>query len=134
MNTFGLVLGAFTFVLIGAFHVVVIKGEYYLSKNIWPLFLALGVMSLGYSLFSASDLESGLWAVWGMTFLWSIMELFQQEKRVEKVGSRTTPTVRIVTRINKSWGVFLLFCMKILPKHNFGDIVTINSIQNTREG
>ncbi len=84
MNTFGLVLGAFTFVLIGAFHVVVIKGEYYFSKNIWPLFLALGVMSLGYSLFSASDLESGLWAVLGMTFLWSIMELFQQEKRVEK--------------------------------------------------
>ena len=67
MNTFGLVLGAFTFVLIGAFHVVVIKGEYYFSKNIWPLFLALGVMS-----------------VLGMTFLWSIMELFQQEKRVEK--------------------------------------------------
>ncbi len=84
MNTFGLVLGAFTFVLIGVFHVVVIKGEYYFSKKIWPLFLILGILSLGKSLFTGDTLESGLWAILGMTFLWSILELFQQEKRVEK--------------------------------------------------
>lgn len=84
MNTFGLSLGLFTFLLIGLFHVVVIKGEYYFSKSIWPLFLLLGLLSLGKSFFTADHLISSLWAVLGMTFLWSIVELFQQEKRVEK--------------------------------------------------
>ena len=43
MNYSGLILGVATFLLIGVFHVIVVKGEYYFSKKIWPLFLATGI-------------------------------------------------------------------------------------------
>ena len=80
MNYSGLILGVATFLLIGVFHVIVVKGEYYFSKKIWPLFLATGITSL----FISSSVISSLIAVFGISCLWSIRELFEQEDRVKK--------------------------------------------------
>ena len=84
MNYSGLILGVATFLLIGVFHVIVVKGEYYFSKKIWPLFLATGITSLFISLFISSHVISSLIAVFGISCLWSIRELFEQEDRVKK--------------------------------------------------
>ena len=84
MNYSGLILGEATFLLIGVFHVIVVKGEYYFSKKIWPLFLATGIASLFISLFISSPVISSLIAVFGISCLWSIRELFEQEDRVKK--------------------------------------------------
>ena len=84
MNYSGLILGVATFLLIGVFHVIVVKGEYYFSKKIWPLFLATGITSLFISLFVSSPVISSLIAVFGISCLWSIRELFEQEDRVKK--------------------------------------------------
>ena len=84
MNYSGLILGVATFLLIGVFHVIVVKGEYYFSKKIWPLFLATGIASLFISLFISSPVISSLIAVFGISCLWSIRDLFEQEDRVKK--------------------------------------------------
>ena len=84
MNYSGLILGVATLLLIGVFHVIVVKGEYYFSKKIWPLFLATGIASLFISLFISSPVISSLIAVFGISCLWSIRELFEQEDRVKK--------------------------------------------------
>ena len=54
MNFFGIIIGVTTFMLIGVFHVIVIKCEYFFSKNIWPIFLLLGLAALVGSLFVKS--------------------------------------------------------------------------------
>ena len=84
MHISGLLVGAFTFLIIGAFHGVVIKTEYYFSKRIWPVFLILGVIFLVLSLFISNTAIGSIVAVLGVTCLWSIKELFEQEERVKK--------------------------------------------------
>ena len=80
----GLILGAVSFLLIGLLHPVVIYGEYYFSKNIWPLFLVSGAAFLFLSVHLSDMLQSGCAAVIGFSLLWSIFELFEQEKRVRR--------------------------------------------------
>ena len=38
MNWTGLIAAIGTFLLIGSFHVIVIKTEYYFGKQVWPVF------------------------------------------------------------------------------------------------
>jgi steroid 5-alpha reductase family enzyme len=80
----GLLVGVVAFLLIGAFHVVVIKGEYHFGKRIWPLFAVIGVVSVIASLFIEDVTVSVLVAVFGITCIWTIKELFEQEERVKK--------------------------------------------------
>ena len=80
----GLFVGVFTFLIIGAFHGVVVKTEYYFSKRVWPVFLATGLILLAVSLMIPNTAIGSIVAVLGVTCLWSIKELFEQEKRVEK--------------------------------------------------
>ena len=84
MNYIGIVIGAISFLSIGVFHPIVIKAEYYFSKNIWPAFALSGGTLLILSLLFRNVILSSCLAVIGMTCLWSIKELFDQEKRVEK--------------------------------------------------
>ncbi len=84
MNIEGIIVGIGTFLLIGIFHPIVIKGEYYFSKKIWPIFLVVGVITLVISLFIANTIISCLVAVFGISCIWSIHELIDQEKRVKK--------------------------------------------------
>ena len=73
-----------TFVVIGIFHPLVIKGEYYFGVKCWWVFLLMGIASVAGSLFVDDVLWSTLLAVWGASSFWSIGELFEQRKRVEK--------------------------------------------------
>lgn len=80
----GLVIGAATFLIIGIFHPLVIKGEYYFGVRLWWGFLVMGIAAIVGSLLVANILWSTLLAVWGASSLWSIGELFEQRTRVEK--------------------------------------------------
>lgn len=73
-----------TFVVIGIFHPLVIKGEYYFGVKCWWAFLIMGIAAVAGSLFVDDVLWSTLLAVWGASSFWSIGELFEQRKRVEK--------------------------------------------------
>ena len=84
MNFTGVIIGAGSFLLIGLFHPLVIKGEYYFSKRIWPLFLIVGLVFLGLSCLVSHEIASALLGCAGFSSLWSIGELWQQEKRVQK--------------------------------------------------
>ena len=76
-NCFGILIGLTSFVVIGLFHPVVIKCEYYFSERIWPLFLAGGLAFCAASLFAEHLLLSAVLGVVGFTLLWSIHELKQ---------------------------------------------------------
>ena len=84
MNYLGIITGIGTFLIIGLLHPVVIKSEYYFGTKIWPLFLISGTAFIGLSLFLSHVAASCVSAVMGFSLLWSIGELFEQKKRVEK--------------------------------------------------
>ena len=84
VNFMGLIISVAVFLLIGVFHPIVIKCEYYFSEKCWPVFLAAGLLFLIVSLWIANTTVSILVAILGISCLWSIKELFEQEKRVEK--------------------------------------------------
>lgn len=80
----GIITGIATFFVIGIFHPLVIKGEYYFGVKIWWIFLLMGIVAMVASAFVENVLYSTLLAVWGASSFWSIGELFHQRKRVEK--------------------------------------------------
>lgn len=84
MSFEGVVIGIGAFLIIGILHPVVIKTEYYIGIKVWPLFLIGGLIFILLSLFSDNTIVSALLAVMGFSLLWSINELFEQVKRVEK--------------------------------------------------
>lgn len=84
MSVTGIVIGLFSFAVIGIFHPIVIKGEYYFSDKIWPLFLIAGLIFLGLSAMMKGVVFSSFFAILGFTCLWSIGELKKQRKRVVK--------------------------------------------------
>ncbi len=84
MNVSGVIIGVACFMIIGMFHPVVIKCEYYFTARVWPVFLAAGAVCVGLSFTIESDILSGITGVLGFCCLWSIHELKQQEKRVAR--------------------------------------------------
>lgn len=83
-NLTGLTIGVATFLIIGLFHPLVIKGEYHFGVGCWWAFLVMGIASIVGSLLVTDIFWSTLLAVWGASSLWSIGELFHQRRRVEK--------------------------------------------------
>lgn len=83
-NLTGLVIGAATFLIIGLFHPLVIKGEYYFGVRCWWAFLLMGIAAVIASVAVGDILWSTLLAVWGASSFWSIGELYEQRKRVER--------------------------------------------------
>nr|WP_312578130.1 DUF4491 family protein [Sedimentibacter sp.] len=84
MNFNGIIIGFITFLIIGILHPIVIKAEYYLGVKSWPIFLITGSLCIYISFLLESLIASSILSVLGFSLLWSIHELFQQEKRVEK--------------------------------------------------
>lgn len=80
----GLVIGICTFLIIGMFHPIVIKAEYYWSTHCWWLFLFLGIVGALSSLYVENVVISSLLGVFSFSSFWSIKEIFEQEKRVQK--------------------------------------------------
>lgn len=84
MNYTGLIVGAMSFIIIGVFHPIVIKCEYYFTYKCWPVFLVSGIAVCALSVFINNQTLSAILAVLGFSMLWSIGELKHQKKRVEK--------------------------------------------------
>jgi hypothetical protein len=84
MNWQGIIIGGMAFLIIGIFHPIVIKGEYYFGKKIWPVFLAVGVISIIATLFIENTLLAAAAGILGFSCLWSIHEIIEQEERVRK--------------------------------------------------
>lgn len=80
----GLITAAATFMIIGLFHPLVIKGEYYFGVKCWWAFLLAGIAAVGAALFVHSIFWSTILAITGASSLWGIGELFHQRRRVEK--------------------------------------------------
>ncbi|MEG2614811.1 MAG: DUF4491 family protein [Alistipes sp.] len=83
-NLTGLVIGGATFLIIGLFHPLVTKGEYYFGVRCWWVFALMGVAAVAGSVVVRDVLWSTLLAVWGASSFWSIGELFEQRERVAK--------------------------------------------------
>ena len=90
----GIVIGIATFLIIGIFHPLVTKGEYYFGVRIWWIFLLMGIAAVIGSVLVENIVWSALLAVWGVSSFWSIGELFEQRKRVENCLLCTSPSPR----------------------------------------
>ena len=83
-NLIGVIIAVTTFLIIGIFHPIVIKAEYYFGVRCWWVFMLVGVVTLAASLMIRQLLWSTLLAVWSASSFWSIGELFHQRDRVRK--------------------------------------------------
>ncbi len=80
----GLLLGVCTFLVIGIFHPIVVKTEYYFGTRPWWIFLLLGLAGAAAALFIEDLFWSALCGIVGFSALWTVKELFEQKERVEK--------------------------------------------------
>lgn len=60
INFDGLLIGIVTFLIIGLFHPVVVKAEYYWGTKCWWIFLVLGILGVIASLFIDSVFVSAI--------------------------------------------------------------------------
>ncbi len=80
----GLIIGAFTFLIIGLFHPIVIKTEYYFGVKPWWIFLLAGLAALAAAMLVEDIVVSSMLGVTAFSAFWSIKELFEQRQRVLK--------------------------------------------------
>ena len=80
----GLVIGISTFLIIGIFHPVVIKCEYYFGTRCWWWFLVLGLAGVALSIWVDNVLWSTMLGAFAFSSFWTIKEIFEQKQRVEK--------------------------------------------------
>lgn len=80
----GIIIALATFLIIGLFHPIVIKSEYYWGVKCWPVFAVAGIGLLAGSLFVSNVLVASIIGVTGCSALWSILEIFEQRERVRK--------------------------------------------------
>jgi hypothetical protein len=83
-NLEGLAIGACTFLIIGIFHPLVIKGEYYFGQKIKWVFLLLGILFLVLTFMAHSTFLSSILGVTAFSCFWSIKETVEQRERVRK--------------------------------------------------
>ena len=84
MNFTGIIVGLATFLIIGVFHPIVIKAEFYLGTKCWWMFLLAGIILGAISLLIGSLVLSTIVGVTAFSSFWSILELFHQKERVRK--------------------------------------------------
>lgn len=84
MNFDGIIIGLVSFLIIGLFHPIVVKAEYYIGKKIWPVFMIAGIVLIVLSLLIDNTLISAVVGLTAFASLWSIREIIEQEERVRK--------------------------------------------------
>ncbi len=80
----GLAIGLATFLIIGLFHPLTIKCHYYFGTRCWWWFLLLGIAGVAFSVISDDIFLSILAGVGGFSSFWTVGEIFEQEKRVDR--------------------------------------------------
>ena len=84
MNFTGIIVGLATILIIGLFHPIVIKAEYYLGTKCWWVFLVAGIVFCILSIVVENLIASTILGVTAFSSFWSIGELFEQKQRVKK--------------------------------------------------
>ena len=84
MNFTGIIVGLATFLIIGLFHPIVIKSEYYLGTKCWWMFLVAGIVFCVLSIVVENLIASTILGVTAFSSFWTIGELFEQKQRVKK--------------------------------------------------
>ena len=97
-NLSGLAIGIITFLIIGLFHPIVIKTEYYFGTRCWWVFLLAGVCGIVGSMLVENILCSVSLGGFAFSSFWGIGELFDQKKRVEKGWFPANPKKKEKTR------------------------------------
>ena len=87
----GIVIGICTFLIIGLFHPIVIKAEYYWGTRCWWVFLVWGLAGMAGAVLFDHLLLSSLAGVFAFSSFWTIKELFEQRERVRKVWFPMNP-------------------------------------------
>jgi hypothetical protein len=80
----GIILGLTSFLIIGLFHPLIIFVEYHFGTKPWPVFFIVGILLCGFSLFIENTILNVTFGLIAFCSFWSIKELFQQKKRVER--------------------------------------------------
>lgn len=80
----GLAIGLATFLIIGLFHPLVIKGYYYLGLRCRVYFALAGAIMCVVSLLLADTVLSTIAGVTAFSCFWSIKEVTEQKERVRK--------------------------------------------------
>jgi hypothetical protein len=81
----GVLVGFVTFVIIGLFHPLVIKGEYYFGVKCWWVFALMGTAGTAAAVwFHGNTFVSVSCGVFAFSSFWGVRELFEQKGRVEK--------------------------------------------------
>jgi len=83
-NYHGITLGAISFLIIGIFHPLVIKGEYYLGKKMVWIFLVMGIIASTTSICVENIFFSTSLGIFGFASFWGIKEVFEQIERVRE--------------------------------------------------
>lgn len=84
MNLTGLLVGLSTFLIIGLFHPLVVKAEYYIGVKSWVLFAIAGVAFAIASVLIDHMICSIIMGVVAFSSFWSILEVVHQRERVRK--------------------------------------------------
>ena len=80
----GIIIAISCFLIIGAFHPIVIKTEYYTGTKYWWVFLIIGILCVVGALMVENSILSPIIGIIGASSIWSIKELFEQRERVKK--------------------------------------------------
>ncbi len=91
VNWQGLLTGLAAFFIIGLFHPLVVKVEYYWSRKAWPVFMIPGLIAVVASLFILHTFWSIFLGVLGFSAFWSVLELIKQHERVKKGQAKANP-------------------------------------------
>ena len=83
LNWDAVIFGIASLFIMGAYYPVVIKGEYYFSQRIWPIFLVTGLTAIALSA-RMNGLSCWLTAFFGATNLWAIVEIKEQTELVRQ--------------------------------------------------
>lgn len=84
MHFQGVIIGLASFLIIGIFHPLVIKAEYYYGQKSKWWFAAAGVILAVASLLVGDTVVSALLGVAAFSCFWSIKEIKEQEQRVAR--------------------------------------------------
>ena len=83
MNTFGLVIGLYSLLIIGLGFPIVILCERYLGYLWWPYVMGIGLLITLSSLLILTDWLSALTGIFGITLIWGSTELKEQSRRAD---------------------------------------------------
>ena len=93
-HLFGLTAGLFTFLIIGLFHPLVIKGYYYFGLRVRAAFLLLGIATAVIAYMVEDNMWSTIFGVIAFSSFWSIKEVREQQGRVERGWFPANPKVQ----------------------------------------